>query len=423
MLDTAELLRDGWQPHADACSAQAGLRVGPKCYVAAVGDSNDPTTWSGIPYHFLQAGRAAGLFDAGLNLSAGGLCWQTQRLFWNGLQISRGDRRGGYQYSVPFLEWLWRHERKKIRHSVVVNCFQLYPPSIVADPTIKKWFFIDQTLRQLFDHYGQRSAVGQRIAAEAMVREQAGYQSAAGIIVHSQWAASSVIDDYGIDEKQVHVIVPGANLDPATYHRWERQHQRTNAEAKVNGPLRLVFVGKDWQRKGLDRLLRALTIARGRGSDVTLCVIGCMRESLPREFVHLSGIEWCGFVDKKIHGTKFLDLVGNCDIGCLLSTAEAGGIALREFHALGLAVLGTTAGGAPEHSDPECAWLLSPSASIDVIGAKLCDLASRPEVMERAKAVAWRKRHDFLYGATINKLRPLFKKDNRSTLNDRPKHD
>src|SRR5918912_970549 len=67
-----------------------------------------------------------------------------------------------------FLERLWSVVLPYIKDSLILNCFQLYAPSVVKDYTIEKWFFIDQTLLQLFDHYGQRSTIGRRIAREAI---------------------------------------------------------------------------------------------------------------------------------------------------------------------------------------------------------------------------------------------------------------
>ena len=40
-----------------------------KAYLAGIGDVNDPRTWSGIPYHFMEAAKAEHLAIEGLCLN------------------------------------------------------------------------------------------------------------------------------------------------------------------------------------------------------------------------------------------------------------------------------------------------------------------------------------------------------------------
>jgi glycosyltransferase involved in cell wall biosynthesis len=385
--------------------------TGPFCrrLLAAIGDANDPLPWSGIPYHFLQAAKASGLLDDGLPLRADGLEWRLRRWVWNAARVASGDRAGGYQYSVPFLEALWARPRDRLRGPLVINCFQLYAPSVVADPSVARWFFIDQTLLQLFDYYGLRSSIGKRIAREAVERERQGYHSAAGVVVHSHWAARSVVEDYGVPVERVHVITPGANLDAASYARWEKRETEGwgSRATPAEDPVRFVFVGKEWKRKGLDRLLRGLALARRQGCHATLRVIGCERQSLPRSLREASGVEWCGFVDKRRDPDRLLRLVAECDVGCLLSRAEAGGIAVREYHALGLAVLGTTAGGSTDHACPRASWLLDPGAPDEAVAHEIREISEHRERLVLARAEAWRSRHSFLYPTTVRRIAAL----------------
>ncbi len=334
-----------------------------RSFLAAVGDANSPVTWSGIPYHFLQAGRAQGLLDEGLPLSTEGKRWYTRRVAWNLASKASGDRYGGYQYSRAFLEKLWAPVISRIRGSVVINCFQLFPPSVVENRSIEKWFFTDQTLLQLFDFYGIRPA------------------------------------------NHVHVVVPGANIDPVEYERWESQEEQRRAnDSGSNRRMRLVFVGKEWRRKGLDRLLRAIALARRSGFSATLRVIGCRRESLPNELRDVAGVEWLSFIDKSIHPAEFLRAVGECDVGCLLSRAEAGGIALREYHALGLVVLGTDSGGAPEHMIHEACVLLSTQSTDEAIASELLRLEADVSRFVSLKEAAWRTRRRALWTKTVERI-------------------
>lgn len=371
-------------------------------FVAAVGDAGDPLTWSGIPYHLTEAGKAAGFVAAGLPLDSRGRRWQTRRVLWNLGRLVRGDRRGGYQYSPRFLEALWRPVRSRLRGAAVINCFQLYPPSIANDEAVEKWSYIDLTLNQLFDYYELRPTVGRGIAAEAIVRERQGYARARGIITMSHFAAESVHRDYGVPRERIHVVVPGANLDPAAYARWEESARGQRSSSP--GPLRLVMVTTDWKRKGLDRLLRALVLARARGLEATLKVIGSAREELPPELTAAPGVEWLGRIKKDAEAGRFLHEVATADVGCIFSRYEAGGSVLREYHALGLAAFATTAGGMPDFMFEEASVTVAPDATDDEICAALLTLGDPTRLAELRQA-AWQRRREALWQGTVQRLR------------------
>lgn len=374
--------------------ARAAAR--PDSYLAAIGDVNDVRTWSGVPYHFLVAGRAAGFFDGGVALQTDTFPVNARRVLWNlGRFVSRRGR-GGYQYSVDFLERLWRGKSERLAGAVLMQCFQLLPPSVVADPSIERWFFIDQTLRQLFDYYGEASRVSDRMIDDAIRRETEGYRSARGIITNSRWARNNVIEDYGIAPEKVHILVPGPSLDPEAVAKW-----------KPPGPkdhLQLVFVGKDWYRKGLDRLLEAVALLRSRGSDVRLRVIGCERRSLPGQLPQVDGVEWCGFVSKHEDDQRFISTVGDAHLGCLLSRKEAGGIALREYHSLGLPVLGPDTGGAPDHMVADASIAVPPSSSPGEIADVIGSLKDEPDRLRTLAAAAGRARASVSWAAAVERL-------------------
>lgn len=388
------------------------MQSSPRRFLAAVGDSNNPVTWSGLPFHFLQTARSAGLLDEGLPLSTEGRGWQARRACWNFSSVLKGDRQGGYQYSTSFLERLWKPVRNSISGVVVINCFQLFPPSVVRDQTIEKWFFIDQTLQQLFDYYGQRPLIGRRIAREAIAREREGYHAASGIIAHSRWAARSVLSDYGVPPARVHIVVPGANIVQTAYASWEEEEEQRRAAQsdRERGPIRLVFVGKHWHRKGLDRLLRALALARRAGSLATLRVIGCPRETLPAQLRNTEGVEWIGFLNKRDGGgtSAFLRALSECDIGCLLSRAEAGGIAFREYHALGLPVIGTDTGGAPDHMLPGASIIISTDATDEEIARVILELGTDAARLKALQDSARQQRHLALWDESVRRIKAIW---------------
>jgi glycosyltransferase involved in cell wall biosynthesis len=369
-------------------------------YLVGIGDPNDPLTWSGIPYHFLQAAHEVGLVDEGLPLLANGLLWTVRRAAWNTWHVLSGYRYGGYQYQQRFLDELFSGVREKVAGARLVNCFQLFPPSAVRNGGIEKWFYVDMTLRQLFALYG--AAIDRRTASEAIEREMEGYQSATGVMTLSRWAAASVIHDYGVPPERVHPVTPGANLDADAYTRWAASAPHPLAVDRQS--LRLVFVGKYWKRKGLDRLVDAFRLARMRGAKLTLRVIGIPRESVPIGLRGVEGVEWKGLLSKRTDAPAFLSAVAECDVGCLLSRADASPIALREYCALGLVTLYTDVGGAPEMVEPGASVRVPSSAGTEEVADLLLSLWRDPARFREMRAAAWGARDRALWRTTCSHM-------------------
>ncbi len=368
----------------------------PRRLLAAAGDAGDPRAMSGLPYHFQLYGRRAGLVDGSATRSAVDWRMRAQRVAWNAWRAATLRGHGGYQYTAGKNALYWPPERPA-PDDVVINIFQLYPRPLL-DGDHRRWFFIDQTLTQLWDTYGQRGKLSRGVAERAMAWEREGYARAEGVIVNSTWAQQSVVADYGVPVERTAVVLQAANLEPDGYDAWAARH--TPAEVG-DGPLRLVFVGNDWRRKGLDRLLHAVARVNAGRQRVQVDVLGLTAGDVPPELAAVRHVTWHGFVDKRRDQDRMLDLLGRADVGCLLSRAEAGGNCLREFHATGLAVLGTSAGGAGEQVIADAAWLVAPDESVDEVADRLRHLAGAPDEVAARKARSWAQRTDALWPATL----------------------
>ena len=191
-------------------------------------------------------------------------------------------------------------------------------------------------------------------------------------IFSSDWAVAEAARDYGVPASRTAVVPFGANLSEApnlaAVQDWIALRRRE--------PLRLLFLGKEWNRKGGPEALAVIHALRDRGLPATLDIVGCepVFSDADRAVTRVHG-----FVDhSSIAGRKkFHAILREAHVLLFLSQAEAFGIALCEAAAFGVPAYATRVGGIPtivRHG--ETGWL--------------CDERVSPAAVAETLAAAWR---------------------------------
>jgi glycosyltransferase involved in cell wall biosynthesis len=332
-----------------------------KRLLVAYGDTNNLRTWGGIPYSFLQAGRRTGLFDGGVSLHPER--FRRRRVLWNAVRPLTLDRTGGYMYGRDHLQSLWASSDPP-EEAEYVSHFQLLPPNDLGDKSVT--YYIDATMNQYFSEYDRK--LGRRIKSEALARETEAYHAARFVVCMSRWCAEDVKTTYTVDPAKVRVILPGANIDESAIPRpdvWDGSLS----------PLRLGFIGIDWERKGGPILLEAASHLTRMGHPVEVVVIGPARTDLPDH----PALRSAGFVDKREHLELFVSLVRSFHFGCLLSRAEALGISTMECLRLGVPVIGTAVGGIVDTVSADAGLLLPAENTCEHLVEALLGILETPE--------------------------------------------
>jgi phosphatidyl-myo-inositol alpha-mannosyltransferase len=164
--------------------------------------------------------------------------------------------------------------------------------------------------------------------------------------------------------------------------------------ARPNDELRIVFVGRAEERKGLPVLLRAFEALRGVGVPARLTVAGPTAEEVEPLLLDSEGIEIAGQVDD---ATKW-KLLGEADLLCAPSLGgESFGMVLTEAFASGTPVVASDIAGYRDVVRDGKDGLLVPCGDAVALGETLLELASDPArrgemsraALEGAERFAW----------------------------------
>jgi phosphatidyl-myo-inositol alpha-mannosyltransferase len=179
------------------------------------------------------------------------------------------------------------------------------------------------------------------------------------------------------------VIPNGVDLSAA-----RPNHSRPHDE------LRIVFVGRAEERKGLPVLLRAFEALRAVGVPARLTVAGPTREEVEPLLLDPEGIEIAGQVDD----AHKWELLGQADLLCAPSLGgESFGMVLTEAFASGTPVVASDIAGYRDVVRDGREGILVPVGDAVALGETLLELASDPArrssmadaAVERAERFSW----------------------------------
>jgi phosphatidylinositol alpha-mannosyltransferase len=158
--------------------------------------------------------------------------------------------------------------------------------------------------------------------------------------------------------------------------------------------LRLVFVGRAEERKGLPVLLRAFEALRGAGIEARLTLAGATREEVEPLLLEPDGVEIAGRVTED----EKWALLGSADVLCAPSLGgESFGMVLTEAFASGTPVVASDIAGYRDVVRDGADGLLVPVGDAVELGEALRGLALEParraamaaEATEHAQRFAW----------------------------------
>jgi glycosyltransferase involved in cell wall biosynthesis len=327
--------------------------------VAALGDVLDPNCFGGAPNQFFEAAKERGFAQAAWTVDVGTL--RRERLKWNAGRVLRGRKPGGFQYSGAGRKAAIARIDRSLLETDVISFNQHVPPfEEVSDAGGTLSYYIDATYRQLFGAYGYGRTLSESLMSEALEYEVQAFRSAKWIVTWQPWAMRSLVNDYGIPAEKCISILPAPNFP--VYPGVRPLPEGSPGRGR---PFVIGFIGKDWRRKGLETIVKVARILKQMGWKVEIRAMGFAPEECPfRTEVDCQG--FFGFERKR---DSFGEFLHGCDVGCLFSSAEAMGLAILEFLAVGVPVAGFTVDGLNDVLPAEAGFRFSPDASPEHIAS------------------------------------------------------
>jgi glycosyltransferase involved in cell wall biosynthesis len=310
-----------------------------KIAFASTADLRDVHKYSGTPFHMTKALAAQGIeIDSlGKLKTRVSLPFKLKR-FWS-------EKIGGAEESSRFNLDTVKGYAEQIQQRLTASNPDVVM-SHVANPLayleckqpIVLW--TDALYAGLVGFISQFSNHSAATRAAANTLTQAALSRCQLAIFSSDWAARTAMELYGTDRAKIKVVPFGANIDC--------QHtladMRDMIKRRSRDCVKLLFLGKEWERKGGDVVLTVAKALHAAGQRVELHLVGCQ----PPQGTEIPAYVYChGYVSKQTPAgiETITRLLSESHFLFVPSRAEAFGIVFCEANAYGLPCLTSAVGG------------------------------------------------------------------------------
>lgn len=221
-------------------------------------------------------------------------------------------------------------------------------------------------------------------------RQQEIYESATGIFAMSEWFAETLVEWSGVPREKIFVTYAGLN---------SVEEAAPKSGATNHDPPRLLFVGRDFFRKGGEIVVSALEqLRREYSSGVRLTVAGPDKWPLPGGVPE--GVDFLG----DLPTAEVARLYREHDLFVMPSRFEAFGIVFREALANGLPVVARDEFAMPEIVEPGKNGALVKGEDPSELASAVVSVLEDPEIRRFTAWAAAEQREMFSWDAVAGRM-------------------
>jgi glycosyltransferase involved in cell wall biosynthesis len=338
----------------------------------------DYRTWSGSSRYFFEALRRAGsLYEA---VVAEPSLLETRLFQARDFLPDRASWRFKFHLDTGFYRRRTAVVRRRMRalddaaYDVVLQIGAWY--DLTGTPGKATASYHDGNLATLLASPYGHPPLARRHVARTLAWERELYRRMDVMFPMSRWLADSFMADFGVPADKLFPVGAGVNL-PRILEVGERSYDRPE----------VLFVGKDFARKGGPVLLEAFRAVRREIPEARLTLIGPRLEDVP------DGVRCLGVVPKNTPEglDRLLAAYAEASLFVLPSLYEPFGIAFAEAMAHKVPCIGADNCAMPEIvADGETGYLV-PVSDARALARRMLDLLKDPEACRRMGEAGYRK--------------------------------
>ena len=221
--------------------------------------------------------------------------------------------------------------------------------------------------------------------------ERQAYEASDWIFTMSDFVKRSLVEDYSIPKRKISVVGAGPNLEVMPEFKDKRYNSQT-----------IIFVGKDFDRKGGRVLLKAFQEVRKELPNAKLLIIG------PKDVIVGPGIECIGSVDFR----QMPEIYSKGTIFVMPTLQEPFGLSFLEAMAHRLPCVGTEIQAIPEIVEDGETGFVVPVSDHDELARKIILLLNDEGLMERMGKKGYEKvRQHYTWDIVATKILSRLRED------------